>query len=208
MLVVLASGTLAGMVRFALQHFTVIPLIQAAESYQAAGMIHQDTAWRPEGGWQRTSFTAITTLLTSIGFSAMLFGSMALTRRPIDARRGAVWGAAAFACFSLAPALGLPPQPPGVPVAGVAERQLWWVGTAVATAAGLWLLAGGRRTWLRRIGGVVCLSLPHWIGAPIAPGQSAVPVGLLRQFAIASVATAGLFWLLLGTIGGLIGSRR
>jgi cobalt transporter subunit CbtA len=213
MLVALASGALAGVVLFAVQHFTVVPLIESAEAYETAA--HQSTAadahdhegWQPADGWQRTSFTALATVLSSIGFAALLFGSLALSGRTVDARRGALWGLAAFACVGLAPALGLPPQPPGVAVADLHARQLWWAGTALATAIGLWLLAGHGRSWMLRVGAVVCLSLPHLIGAPIATGQNAVPAELIRQFTIASLATTGMFWLLLGTIGGYISSR-
>jgi predicted cobalt transporter CbtA len=70
------------------------------------------------------------------------------------------------------------------------------------------LIAGQGRSWLTRIGGVVCLSLPHLIGAPIATGESLVPAQLIRQFAVASVATTGMFWLLVGTVGGFIYSRK
>src|SRR5438270_1844734 len=42
----------------------------------------------------------------------------------INTRQGALWDLAAFACVSLAPALGLPPQPPGVVVADLHQRQL------------------------------------------------------------------------------------
>jgi cobalt transporter subunit CbtA len=213
MLVVLSSGALAGLVLFAVQHFSVIPLIQAAESYETAAhqalsnMPHEDGGWQPANGWERTSFTALATVLTSIGSAAILFGLMALTGKTINARRGALWGLAAFACFSLAPALGLPPQPPGVAVADLYDRQLWWVGTAIATAIGLWLIVGKGRSWLLRIAGVICLSLPHLIGAPIATGPNTIPVQLIRQFTIASVATTGMFWLLLGTVGGFIYNR-
>jgi len=44
-------------------------------------------------------------------------------------------------------------------------------------------------------------------GAPVATGHNAVPAQLVRQFTIASLATTGMFWLLLGTIGGYISSR-
>lgn len=214
MLVALSSGALAGLVLFAAQHFTVIPLIETAQTYETTAhqvmsdLAHQDEGGRSANGWQRTSFTALATLLTGIGFAAMLFGLVSLTGRPINARRGALWGLAGFACFDLAPAFGLPPQPPGVAVADVSQRQLWWVGTAIATAIGLWLLVGQGRAWLLRIGGVVCLSLPHVIGAPIATGQNTVPAQLLHQFTIASLATTGMFWLLLGTIGGFLYSRK
>lgn len=213
MLAVFSSGALAGFVLFAVQHFTVIPLIETAETYENAaqqshpGVVHEDEGWQPANGWERTSFTALTTMLSGIGFAAMLFGSLALTGSRVNARRGALWGLAAFACFALAPAFGLPPQPPGTAVAGLYERQVWWTGTAIATAAGLWLLAGRGRSWPVRLGGVVCLSLPHLIGAPGAIGQSAVPAQLIHQFTMASLATTGLFWLVLGTIGGLIYER-
>ena len=210
MLAVFGSGALAGLVLFGVQHFTVVPLIQAAETYEAAGQEahsaapHEDEDWQPAEGWERTSFTAITTVLTGVGFAAMLFGVMALAGRTINPQHGALWGLAAFACVSLAPALGLPPQPPGVAVADLHQRQLWWAGTVIATAIGVWLIAGRRRTWLLRSCGAMCLLLPHLIGAPVATGQNRVPAELVRRFSIASVATCGIFWLLAGTLGGFI----
>src|SRR5215472_4201200 len=147
-------------------------------------------------------------MLTGIGFAAMLFGVMALAGKTIDTRYGALWGLAAFACFSLAPALGLPPQPPGAAVADLHQRQLWWAGTVIATAVGVWLIAGNRQSWFLRICGVMCMLLPHLIGAPVATGQNRVPAELVRRFSIASVATSGIFWLLAGTLGGFIYSRN
>ena len=214
MVVVFGAGALAGLVLFTVQYFTVVPLIQAAETYEAVGNeAHPGTArenegWQPAEGWERTSFTALTTVLTGIGFAAMLFGAMALAGKSINTRQGALWGLAAFACFSLAPALGLPPEPPGVAVPDLHQRQLWWAGTVIATAVGVWLVAGQRRSWLLRTCGAVCLLLPHLIGAPVATGQHSVPAELVRRFTIASVATSGIFWLLVGTLGGLIYSRN
>jgi cobalt transporter subunit CbtA len=214
MLAVFGSGALAGLVLFAVQHFTVVPLIQAAETYEGAGhephsgALHEDEGWQPTEGWERTSFTALTTVLTGIGFAAMLFGMMTLAGKTINMRGGALWGLAAFACVSLAPALGLPPQPPGVAVADLHQRQLWWAGTVIATAVGVWLIAGQRRTLLLRACGAMCLLLPHLIGAPVATGQNRAPAELVRRFSIASVATTGIFWLLAGTLGGLIYSRN
>lgn len=212
MFVVFISGTVAGLALFVVQRLTVIPLIETAETYEPAqrassGGLHEEGGWQPANGWERTTFTASTTILTGIGFSAILFGTLSLTGVKVNTRRGALWGLAAFVCFGLAPALGLPPQPPGTNVAGVAERQIWWIGTALATAAGLWLLAAEERAWPLRFAGVVCLLLPHVIGAPAASGQSAVPVQLVRRFAMTSLATTGLFWLLLGAVGGWICGR-
>ncbi len=211
---VVASGALAGLALFALQRFTVIPLIETAESYEAAehhsdaGAAHEDEGWQPSNGWERTSLTALTTMLSGIGFAAMLFGSLSLTGSRVNTGRGALWGLAAFVCFGLAPALGLPPLPPGVAVAGLYPRQIWWVATVVATAVGLWLLASKGRNWLVRIGGVVCVTLPHVIGAPAATGQNAVPAELIHRFTITSLVTTGIFWLLLGTIGGFLSGRN
>ncbi len=214
MVVVFAAGTLAGLALFAVQYVTVIPLIQAAETYEVAAhethsnAPNENEGWHPAEGWERTSLTALTTVLTGIAFAAILFGVMALGGKTIDARHGALWGLAAFACFSLAPALGLPPQPPGVAVADLYQRQLWWAGTVIATAVGVWLITGQRRTWPMRTSGAVCLLLPHLIGPPAASGLNSVPVELVRRFTIASVATSGIFWLLVGTLGGLIYSRN
>jgi cobalt transporter subunit CbtA len=215
MVVAFAAGTLAGLVLFAVQYITVVPLIQAAETYEAAAhdahdsnVPNEDEGWRPAEGWERTSLTAITTVLTGIAFAAILFGVMALGGKTIDIRRGALWGLAAFTCFSLAPALGLPPQPPGVAIADLYQRQLWWAGTAIATAFGVWLITGKERTWLLRTAGAVCLLLPHLIGSPAATGQNSIPAELVRRFAIASVTTSCIFWLLVGTLGGLIYSRN
>jgi len=210
MVVAFGAGTLAGLALFAIQYITVVPLIQAAETYEASAheahhsnVPNEDERWRPAEGWERTSLTAITTVLTGIAFAAILFGVMALGGKTIDARRGALWGLAAFTC-----ALGLPPRPPGVAVADLYQRQLWWAGTAIATAIGMWLITRKGRTWLRRTAGAVCLLLPHLIGAPIATGQNSIPAELVRRFTIASVTTSCMFWLLVGTLGGLIYSRN
>jgi predicted cobalt transporter CbtA len=96
----------------------------------------------------------------------------------------------------------------GVAVADLHQRQLWWAATVIATAVGVWLIAGRRRTWLLRSCGAMCLLLPHLIGTPVATGQNSVPAELVRRFSIASVATSGIFWLPAGTLGGLIYTRN
>ena len=215
MLVTLAAGTLAGLAWFGVQYVAVVPLIETAETYEAAAQgataggshEHDEEGWRPANGWQRTSFTALATVLTGIGFAAILFAWVTLTGRPIDGRRGVLWGLAGFTCFSLAPALGLPPQPPGVAAADLSGRQLWWVASVICAAIGLSLIAGRSRSWLHRIGGVACMSLPHVVGAPVASGENVVPDHLIREFTIASLASTGVFWLALGMLGGFMYNR-
>lgn len=204
MRVVLCSGALAGVVLFAMQHFTVVPLIEAAERYER-GADHDHTEWKPADSWERTSWTVLTTVLSSIGFAAVLFGFLSLSGRTVSMRQGVQWGLAAFVCFHLAPSVGLPPTPPGVPVADVQQRQLWWMGAVAATAVGLRLIGG--RTWTHRIAGAVCIAIPHVIGAPVAVAENTIPAELMRNFAIASLATTAIFWPLLGAIGAFLSSR-
>ena len=175
MLAVFGSGALAGLALFSVQHFTVIPLIQAAETYETvhSGAAHEDVGWQPTGGWERISFTALTTMLTGICFAAMLFGVMALAGETINSRHGAVWGLAAFGCFSLAPALGLLPQPLGVAVADLHQRQLWWAGTVIATAIGVWFIARKKRSWLLRIWGLRASCFHTWL-AHLSPPERTV----------------------------------
>ena len=209
----LLAGIFSGLVLFAIQRFTVIPLIETAEKFESEGHgqhlkdAHEPAEWQPEEGWQRISLTAAATVLSSIGLAAIFLGFAMLARITLSARTGMILGLAAFACFSLAPALGLPPQPPGVPSADVAARQMWWAATAIATAIGMWMLLSGPRTWILRISGVICIFVPHVIGAPKIFGDTPVPESVLRQFAFASLASMSVFWLLLGASGGYFFGR-
>jgi cobalt transporter subunit CbtA len=210
--VALASGTIAGLLLFVVQHFTLFPLIEKAEIYELAAEKsslhhHVDEGWRPAEGFERTAYTVLTTVLTAIGFSAVLFGLTGLLPIALNWRKGLSWGLAAFVCVDLAPSLGLPPQPPGTAVADLYARQEWWILAVVSSAWGLWLLLDGRRSAPVRALGVFLLILPHAIGAPRAQGDSAVPAALIHEFAVLSILTTGLFWAVLGAIGGLLYSR-
>ncbi len=210
---VLLAGLIAGLLLFAVQHFTIFPLIQKAEVYESAAehrsphAEHEEAAWHPADGTERTLYTVLTTVLTAIGFSALWFGVAAAGSVSLNWRRGVVYGALAFLCIDVAPALGLPPEPPGAPVADLYSRQLWWVGTVLATAVGLWLMVGRGRSILRRLTGLVLLIVPHAIGAPVAVGENVVPPDLMHRFAAASILTTGMFWITLGLFGGLLYQR-
>jgi cobalt transporter subunit CbtA len=207
--VALLSGSIAGLLLFAVQHFTIFPLIEKAEVYESAadrqmpGMHHDDEGWHPADGVERTGFTALSTVLTGIGFAALLFGTAGIAPIALNWRRGALWGLAAYICIDLAPAWGLPPQPPGVPVADLYARQLWWVATAIATAIALLLLLDRRKPLPIRLMGILAFVVPHVIGAPVAMGASSVPPELVHRFAVLSILTTGIFWIALGSIGGL-----
>lgn len=205
MIVAICSGTLAGLALFAIQRFTVIPLIEEAERYEHGEDHHHAEEWKPAPGAESAIWTAVTTVVTGIGFGALLFGFIHLTGRECTMRQGVLWGLAAYACVHVAPAFGLPPMPPGVPLADVEQRQMWWFSTVVAATAGLWLLCG--EGWLRRAAGAICIAVPYIIGAPAASGVSEVPAGLIRNFVIASLCSTACFWIVLGCAGGYFSTR-
>jgi len=127
---------------------------------------------------------------------------------PIGARRGLLWGLAGYATFMLAPALGVPPLPPGLSLAGdLAARQLWWAGTVLATAAGLGLAVFAGAPWLRALG-VALLVLPHAVGAPApATVQSALPPALAARFTATVLGLSAGFWAVLGVVSGWLFDR-
>lgn len=222
----LIAGLAGGAVLTLLQRAWVTPLIRQGEAYEAApGGGEQSRPARPGGDApshetptpHRLPFGAapggvMVSLaangLLGIGFALVLAGGMALSRLPVNGRRGLVWGAAGFLVFTLAPALGVPPALPGGPAVPVAQGQAWWLGTAAATAFGLALLAfGGRPLWWAA--GAIALALPHLVGAPL-PGPAPVeapPPELARAFVVAALATAAVFWLVLGGVAGLMMRR-
>ncbi|MGA3190561.1 MAG: CbtA family protein [Bryobacteraceae bacterium] len=207
MAVILLSGTIAGLLLFVAQHYTTFPLIEKAEVYESAGMHHEDEGWKPADGTERTLFTVLTTILAGIGFAALLFGILSLKPVSLNWKKGMLWGIAAFICIDVAPAFGLPPMPPGVPVADIYARQLWWVAAVLCTAVALWLLLDRSKSVPVRLIGLLLVILPYAIGAPVAKGESAVPASLIHQFATASILTTGMFWIALGSIGGLLSER-
>lgn len=169
---------------------------------------HEEGGWEPADGFERNAFTVAANILTAIGYSLVLTGLIALRGKPVTWREGFLWGLAGFACVMLAPMLGLPPELPGTPAAPLGERQIWWIGTAVATAAAIGLIAFQRKPWAAVLA-VVLIAAPHLIGAPAAPeGEHALaPEALEHQFVVAAVLTSLLFWVLLGSLSGSIYRR-
>jgi cobalt transporter subunit CbtA len=196
------------------QAWWTTPLILQAERYEAraadpsagsaSGEMHSHPPAAADAGGRRFAMTLLTNGLTGIGFGLLLSGCLLLHGRAVGLVGGLVWGAAGFAVFALAPALGLPPELPGQAAADLDARQAWWLFATSATAAGLALLVLGPRWWLRPLG-VVLLLLPHLAGAPHPPPPTGgPPPELIRQFITASLLTGALFWLVLGAAAGAI----
>lgn len=220
----LLAGLIAGTVTTLAQRYQVTPLIFAAEVLEeaaahthdaqphshdgaVAGSAHvAEEAWAPADGLERTAFTWLANVLTGAGFGLVLAAAIAFVGRPVDRRRGLIWGLAGFGAFSVAPALGLPPELPGMMAADLAARQLWWLATAASSAAGLALIVFapmGRYQRLVQAAGALLLVLPHLYGSPHTAAEAGVvPAELAARFVVASLAVSALFWAILGASVG------
>lgn len=208
---VLAGGA-GGLLASLLHEVGAVPLIQAVEALEQGaaatrGHDHGAAAWMPEDGLERTAFTVLANLLTGIAFALLLVAGYALRGVPVGWREGLFWGLGGFAAFALAPFLGLPPELPGAAAAPLDERQLWWLATAAATAAGLALLAF-RATPLSAAFAVTLIALPHLVGAP-APtdARGLAPEALTHRFAATVTVSSFLVWSLLGVLSAILFQR-
>lgn len=231
LLAVLLCGMTAGLAMGIIQELRLTPLILHAETFEGAAAGHDHaaaepvaptaetaappapaapaahdhgdaSAWAPQDGTERTLYTFAASILAGAGFAALLAGVAMLSGKTITRENGWVWGLCAFVAVSLAPAMGLSPELPGMPAADLVARQVWWLGTIAATAAALWLIAFRRETWAPVLA-VALAVIPHVIGAPQpADHASAVPASLAAQFAGASLAANAAMWLLLGLMLG------
>lgn len=230
-LAVLLAGIAAGLVMGVIQHVRLTPLILEAEAFERAGDTashshsHDATGtdagqpaadghdhdhgegWAPQDGWQRTLATTVSAAMTGAGFAAMLAGLSLLTGLQITRRNGFIWGLCGFLAVTLAPAMGLPPELPGMAAADLFARQVWWVATIAATAAGIYLIATQQRPWALVLAAVLILA-PHVVGAPVAPhGEGLVPAELVARFVANSIAANAVFWCIIGLFMGLVLDR-
>jgi cobalt transporter subunit CbtA len=203
----LVAGLVGGIANSIVQEFTTTPLILHAEQFENAPAGDHAEAWSPADGIERTLYTSFGNIVLGIGFALMLVAAFALHGGEVDGRRGILWGIAGFAVFSLAPALGLPPEVPGAMAAELVARQGWWFATVGATALGLALMVFGRNTaWV--VLGAVVLAAPHIIGAPQPEKLGGnVPPELAAHFVAASLVTAAVFWTVLGWLSGTLYRR-
>ena len=195
---------LVGAVLLALPHLFGAPqpevhasLAPEALAQRFVVAVHDEEAWEPEDGWQRTLSTTGGNLVVAVGFALMLAGLFTL-RAPGQTWQGLLWGLAGYAVFCLAPSLGLPPELPGTAAADLVQRQYWWIATAAATAVGLALLVFGGN-WPLKLVGAVLLALPHLFGAPQPEVHASLaPEALAQRFVVASLVSNALFWAALG----------
>lgn len=163
---------------------------------------HSGDAWSPEDGFERLFYTFVSNVIAGVAFALILTAAILVARQSISLHSGLVWGAAGFVSFVLAPNLGLTPELPGMPAADLHDRQIWWLATVLFTAGGIALMAFSQKIPLMVIGAVL-IALPHIYGAPLPKvHETAVPAMLAVEFAVATIVTSGLFWLVLGGVLG------
>jgi cobalt transporter subunit CbtA len=226
------AGLVAGIVMAALQAYATVPLILQAETYETAGghdhgagghshgdeaagghshdaaaTAEEEEGWAPADGFERFFYTSMANIVTAIGFGLILVVASEFAGGIAGWRQGLLWGLAGFATFTLAPGLGLPPELPAMPAADLGARQAWWLGTVIATGAGLALIALCRSLPLAALG-VVLITAPHIVGAPQPVSyETAVPEGLHHDFVVAVTMTNLVFWVVLGAVAGMLRGR-
>ena len=218
----LASGLIAGFVVALLATLLQFAFLERgilmAERYESGELTHfagvvshaDDATVAPDAGHgyaadqmpfgQRQAKTLLTLVITYCGYGLGMIAGLSIARhfgKSIGPSEALLWGLAGFAAFLLAPAMGLEPTLPGVEAADLAPRQVWWLFCAVATVAGLGVLAYGSGSL--RLTGVVILSIPHIIGAPhLAEFTGILPPELSAQHAARSLGVGLVAWLILG----------
>jgi cobalt transporter subunit CbtA len=213
-------GVVTGVLLTLMQLASLTPIIQAAEQYEQTESDHHDaddaaahsheSAWMPAAGFERSAFTFIANILASTGFAAILLALMVQSRAGggrISWSQGSLWGLAGYCVIFLAPALGLPPEIPGVEAAPVAHRQLWWLLTVISVAIGLGIIAFTINK-LKALG-LIFLAMPYLVGAPhndaanfanVEVEVAAILQSLQQKFILLSAGTNLLFWLLLALV--------
>ncbi len=215
------AGVLAGLVISLLYQFTTVPLIMEAEEFEtkqtadapyasdtnkfAVHPVHNSDSksdhpeWEPASVVERIVYTSLTTIISGVGFALLVVSALVIRGSSGGFRIGVLWGIGGFAAFILAPAAGLPPELPGMMKAELIGRQFWWLGTAIVTATGLWILVFYKNPYLYILATVFLLA-PHVLGAPIQHSiqGSIIPAELAAKFSTVSIGVNFIFWLMLG----------
>ena len=224
----LIAGAVAGLVMALLQFWLIQPLIVQAERYETGELVLKFTEASPSettviaaeepaavgnahpdmdagNGFDvgRNLQTVLFLVLTWGGFG--LLASAAVAALSAFERTDQVsWSGIAltgFAAFCLAPALGLPPELPGMQAADLEARQVWWISTAIATSAGAGLIVLWRKPQAFLAALVIGLS-PHVVGAPVLDEHltAVAPPELSALFSARVIGTNLVGWIVLGMI--------
>jgi cobalt transporter subunit CbtA len=215
----LLAGLVTGLAIAVLAHFTTVPLIAAGEVYEQAathagmsmpvadGHVHDEDGWSPSDGLERTFYTSVAAIATWTGLGLVLLALQLLAGEAITPRTSLAWALGGYAAVHLATSLGLPPELPGFAAADLAARQSWWIGTAVCTAASLFLAFKVNRAPALPFG-LLLIAAPQVIGAPReAAYASTAPAELAARFAATSLTLSAVGWCLAGLTVGWVWQR-
>ncbi len=117
----------------------------------------------------RQAKTVPPSIITYCGYGLVIAAGFAMANQfGMQGAAGAwpVWGLAGFACFQLAPAMGLEPELPGVPTGGTASPAALVDRLLPSQRPRLWRLLAYGHGLLPRLAAIVLLAIPHIIGAP------------------------------------------
>ncbi len=160
--------------------------------------------------WGRHGLTVVFHALVYSGYGLVLVAGFAVAEmagQRVSPRAGLIWGLAGFIAVQFAPSAGLPPELPGMAGGDLTARQVWWVGTVLATGAGLALIGFGRNAAALGLA-VVLIAGPHLIGAPRpAEMTGPVPPELAALFASRTLGVGMAVWAVLGLVAAAIWDR-
>ncbi|WP_375260353.1 CbtA family protein [Palleronia sp.] len=213
------AGFAAGLVAATLQLVFVQPVLLHAELYEAGELLHfgSDSVVPVEqdlGGFNlmRDGLSVLFSALVYVGYALIVTAAMAVAAERgvarITGRTGILWGIAGWVAVQFGPAIGLPPELPGVAAADLAARRAWWAGTVVSTGTACALLGFGR-SWMAWGAAIVLFLLPHVIGAPqpeVYTGPT--PPELAGEFAARALGVGLAVWVCLGALAGHLWSRE
>lgn len=200
----------AGFVFSAYQAFFITPLILGSEVFEVSEPLasQQIEAWTPADGAERNSWSFVTNFLLSFAYALILMSTMSMSSS-ISFVKGLFWGGSAYLAIFAAPALGLPPEIPGMEAAYLEGRQAWWILTVILTALALWLIAF--QSTLNKVIGLVFILIPHIVGAPEAeihgfintdPKAVEALTLLWHDFIVQTSIANALLWLIIGGLSG------
>ncbi len=201
----------AGLIFSAYQAFFITPIILSSEVYEILEPVnHQIEAWSPADGMERNAWSFGTNFLLCFAYALMLLSAMSV-KPEVTAIKGLFWGIAAYLTLFVAPALGLPPEIPGMEAAYLEGRQVWWLVTVIFTAVSLWMIAF--QSLFYKGVGVVLIIIPHIFGTPqpethgfanTEPIAIEALTTLWHQFIIQTSIGNALLWLVMGASAGFL----
>ncbi|MCW8917122.1 MAG: CbtA family protein [Magnetovibrio sp.] len=191
-----AAGIIAAALISVLQSFTTTPMILAAETFELPPLSEDEVDTAAE--IQRSVFTFMANAVTTIAFALITVVGLTFGNAKPDRTKGLMVAAIGFAAFGLAPAMGMPPKLPGMPVGDFDLRQYWWISTALMTLVGLVCLFVQDKLSLKVLGAILLIA-PHIWGAPMPDNMdSDVPATLAANFAANAIVMSAVLWTTLG----------